>query len=166
MIIISDTTPLRYLIEIGEIESLTGLFGQVIIPERVFIELQGAKTPPQVVAWVQSRPAWLIVRQADTSLFTPEKKIQAGEHEAIALAVEMKADYLLIDDTDAIKEAHRIKLPTLRLFTILELAATKNLLDFPDAIEKMRYTSFHMPPAELIEEALERDRKRKAIKRQ
>jgi predicted nucleic acid-binding protein len=161
MIIISDTTPLRYLIEIEEIDSLTGLFGQVIIPERVFSELQGAKTPPQVVAWVQSRPEWLAVKQADTSLFTPQKKIQAGEHEAIALAIEMKADYLLIDDADAIKEAHRIKLPTLRLFTILELAAARNLLDFPEAVAKMRHTSFHMPPAELIAEALARDRQRK-----
>lgn len=161
MIIISDTTPLRYLIEIEEIDSLEALFGKVIIPERVVTELQGIKTPPQVVAWMQRRPNWLEVKRADISLFTPNKKIQAGEHEAIALAVEMKADHLLIDDTDAIKEAHRIQLPTLRLFTILELAASKNLLDFPTAIERLRHTSFHMPPAELIEEVLERDSKRK-----
>ncbi|MCG3161310.1 MAG: hypothetical protein JMDDDDMK_02477 [Acidobacteria bacterium] len=98
------------------------------------------------------------MKQADTSLFAPKRKIQAGEHEAIALAVEFKADALLIDDTDAIKEAHRINLTTLRLFTILELAAKKRLLDLPESVEKMRLTSFHLPPAKLIEEALERDR--------
>lgn len=161
MIIISDTTPIRYLVEIEEIDNLKALFGTVIIPETVFSELQGESTPPKVVAWIKSRPAWLEVKQADLSLFTPQKKIQDGEREAIALAVEMKADYLLIDDTDAIKEAHRIKLATLRLFTIFELAAKRQLLDFPQVVEKMRQTSFHMPPAHLIAEALERDRLRK-----
>jgi len=161
MIVISDTTPIRYLVEIEEIDILKTLFGQVIIPQKVFSELQGEKTPPTVKAWIQSCPGWLEVKQADTSLFTPQRKIQEGEQEAISLAVEMKADYLLIDDTDAIKEAHRIKLRTLRLFTILELAAKKKLLDFPPTVEKMRRTSFHLPPADLIEEALERDRKLK-----
>lgn len=158
MIIISDTTPLRYLIEIEEIDCLKNLFGKVIIPQKVFSELQGEKTPSEVTAWIQNHPEWLEVKQADTSLFAPKRKIQAGEHEAIALAVEFKADALLIDDTDAIKEAHRINLTTLRLFTILELAAKKRLLDLPESVEKMKRTSFHLPPAELIEEALERDR--------
>lgn len=158
MIIISDTTPLRYLIEIEEIDCLENLFGKVIIPQKVFSELQGEKTPSEVTAWIQNHPEWLEVKQADTSLFAPKRKIQAGEHEAIALAVEFKADARLIDDTDAIKEAHRINLTTLRLFTILELAAKKRLLDLPESVEKMRLTSFHLPPAKLIEEALERDR--------
>ncbi len=163
MIVISDSTPLRYLIEIEEIDCLRGLFGKVIIPQKVFTELQGEKTPPEVTAWIQNRPEWLEVKQADISLFTPKRKIQAGEHEAIALAVELQADALLVDDTDAIKEAHRIKLTTLRLFTILELAAKQDLLDFPESVDKIRLTSFHLPPPELIEEALERDRQRKLI---
>lgn len=161
MIVVSDTTPLRYLIEIGEVHILEKLFGQVIIPEKVFGELQGKKTPEQVKAWIQSHPAWIEVRKANISLFTPMVKIQDGEREAIALALELKPDALLLDDEDAMKEAYRLSLPFLRTFRILEEAAKKRLLDLSEAIEKMRQTSFHIPPAKLIEEMFERDQKRK-----
>ena len=60
------------------------------------------------------------------------------------------------------KEALRLNLPFLRTFRILEEAARKGFLgDLPEAVEKMRRTTFHMPPEELLEEMLERDRQRK-----
>jgi predicted nucleic acid-binding protein len=45
MIVVSNTTPLRYLIEINEVHILEKLFGRVIISEKVRDELQGKKTP-------------------------------------------------------------------------------------------------------------------------
>lgn len=163
MIVISDTTPLRYLIEIEEVHLLEKLFGKIIIPPKVFSELQGKNTPLKVTTWIQNRPAWLEVRQADTSCFTPKKRIQDGEREAIALAVELKADALLSDDGDAIKEARRLNISTIRLFNILESAAENNLLDLSEAVEKMRRTTFRLPPIELIDAMLERDRQRKQV---
>jgi predicted nucleic acid-binding protein len=161
MIIISDTTPLRYLIEIEEAPILQVLYGKIIIPQRVFDELQGQHTPPKVVQWIQQAPIWIEVRQADTSLFTPQRRIQQGEHEAIALALELQAAALLVDDSDAIKEAHRLNLPTIRLFTILESAAELELLDLPSAITRMRQTTFRLPPSVIIDALIERDRLRK-----
>lgn len=161
MIIISDTTPLRYLIEIEEAPILESLYGKIIIPQHVFAELQGQHTPPKVVQWIQQAPAWIEVRQADISLFTPQRHIQQGEHEAIALALELHADALLADDGDAIKEAQRLNLPTIRLFTILESAAELELLDLPSAIARMRQTTFRLPPDTIIDAMLERDRLRK-----
>lgn len=161
MIIVSDTTPLNYLAIIGKIEILERLAGRVLIPQAVYNELQDPKTPQQVREWIDSRPLWVEVRQADTSLFTPQKKIGKGETEAIALAIELKAEALLIDDRNGIKEAHRLQIPTLRLFTILEEAAKLELLDLPEAIDRMMKTNFHMPPAKLIQEMIERDRERK-----
>lgn len=161
MIVISDTTPLRYLIEIEEVQILETLFGRIIIPQKVFSELQGTNAPLKVVVWIQQPPSWLEVRQADTSYFTPRKQIQDGEREAIALAVELKADALLTDDVNAIKEAHHLNLTTVRLFTILESAAENNLLDLSEAIEKMKSTTFRLPPIEIVEAMLERDRQRK-----
>lgn len=98
MIVISDTTPLRYLIEIEEVHILENLFGLVIIPETVCGELQSESTPQMVKDWIQSPPHWLQVRKADITLFIPSRKIQAGEREAIALAIELKPDALLLDD--------------------------------------------------------------------
>lgn len=161
MIIVSDTGPLHYLIQIGEIDVLKTLAGRVLIPQAVYDELQAPNTPHQVKEWIDSRPAWIEVRQATTSLFTPQKKIGKGETEAIALAIELKVDALLIDDGDGIKEARRLQIPTLRLFTLLERAAEKELLDLNEAVAKMRKTNFHLPPTELIDAMLERDKQRK-----
>jgi predicted nucleic acid-binding protein len=161
MITVANTTPLRYLIEIEAAHILESLFGQIIIPEKVAEELQRPKTPPSVKAWMQNRPAWLEVRSANTSLFTPQRKIHEGERQAIALAIELQANVILIDDYDALKEAHRLKLSTLPLFSILEQAAQNALLDLLEAVRKMRHTSFHMPPLELVDAMLERDRQRK-----
>lgn len=161
MIIVSDTTPIRYLVEIGKMHILESLFGRVIIPRQVFAELQGQKTPQPVREWIQALPQWIEVRTADISLFVPKAKIEDGEREAIALALEVKADALLCDDGKAIKEAARLNLSVLRLFNILQIAADNDLLDLPEVVDQMRQTTFRMPPDEIVDAMLERDRLRK-----
>jgi len=37
MTIVSDTTPVRYLVEIGEVHVLEALFGAVVIPQAVSV---------------------------------------------------------------------------------------------------------------------------------
>jgi len=44
MIVVSDTTPLRHLIAIGEAELLPKLYGTVIVPGAVWAELQAEAT--------------------------------------------------------------------------------------------------------------------------
>ena len=68
MITVSNTTPLRSLIEIEKVHILETLFGHVFIPEKVAEELQRPKTPQKVRDWMQSLPAWLEVKQADLSI--------------------------------------------------------------------------------------------------
>jgi predicted nucleic acid-binding protein len=163
MIIVSDTTPFRYLIEIEAVELLEKLFGQVIIPEKVFAELQGESTPEQVKKWIQSAPAWVEVRRADTSLYSPATEIQDGEREDIALALELKADALLIDDKDARREAKRTGLFIIPTLAVLEIAAKKGLVDLPEMIERLSKTTFHAT-RKLFDQILERDRKRRESK--
>jgi predicted nucleic acid-binding protein len=161
MTIISDTTPLRYLIEIEKAYTLESLFGRVIIPQAVLNDLQRPKTPQPVKEWIVNHPAWLEVRKADLSLYTPQKRIGAGEREAFALALELQADAVLLDDKGAMVEAKRLGLVTIRTFDILERAAKENLLDLPETIDRIKRTSFRLPPAKIIAEILERDRRRK-----
>ncbi len=161
MIIVSDTSPINYLVLIGDIEVLKELSGQFIIPHAVFTELQDRGTPKQVRAWINSRPAWIEIRQADLSLYTPRKNLGAGEREAIALAIELHADAVLLDDRDGTKEARRQNIPTLSTFGILVEAAKKNLLDLPNAIERLSRTNFFMPPDDIIQAALRQDQERK-----
>jgi len=119
MIIVSDTSPLNYLVLIGHIEILEKLFARVIIPQAVFDEMRHTKTPREVKAWVDSAPAWLEVRQAGRSRFAPGKKIGDGEREAIALAKELSADAILIDDRDGAAEARKNGLTVIGTLTIL-----------------------------------------------
>lgn len=64
-------------------------------------ELQREEPPEKVRAWMQSVPDWIETREADISQFIPENDIHEGEREAIALALELRADVLLCDDRDA-----------------------------------------------------------------
>lgn len=160
MIIISDTTPLRYLIQIEKVDILEKLFGKIIIPEKVAEELQRAKTPQKVKDLIQSNPAWLEIRKADLSVFTPQKRIDDGEREAFALAIELNADAVLLDDKSATSEAERLSLKVIPTFTILEGAAESGLIDLRQTIDDIRKTSFRLPPEDEIQAMFERDRKR------
>jgi predicted nucleic acid-binding protein len=161
MIIVSDTTPFRYLIEIEEVHIIEALFGNVIIPEKVAEELQHANTPQKIKDWMLARPAWLEIKTADLTFFTPQMKLDQGEHEAIALAVELQADRLLIDDRNGRIEAKRAGVSIVPTMAMLELAAQRDLIDLPTVIDELRKTSFHLPPEKDIQAMLERDRLRK-----
>ena len=160
MIIVSDTTPFRYLIEIEAVDILASLFGQVIIPEAVAGELQHPKTPQKVKDWIQSPPSWLEIRHADLSYFTPLEPIDIGETEAIALALELKADAILMDETDGKNEAARVGLMVLRTLAILENAAIQNLIDLPLVVASLKQTTFRATP-KLYQDLLDRDTLRK-----
>lgn len=160
MIVISDTTPLRYLIEIDQVHILETLFGKILIPEKVAKELQHPKTPQRVKNWMLVLPNWLEVRKADLTIFTPQKKIDDGEREAFALAIELNADAVLLDDKYALTEAKRLNLQTIALFTLFETAAARNLIDLPQTIEAIRQTNFRLPPEPDIQAMLVRDAKR------
>jgi predicted nucleic acid-binding protein len=44
MIVVADTSPLNYLVLIDEIDLLPAIFGKVLLPQAVFLELQHPKT--------------------------------------------------------------------------------------------------------------------------
>lgn len=161
MIIVSDTTPLHYLIVIERAELLATLFGAIIIPEAVFAEMSHAQTPIVVQKWIAAPPSWAQVKGASPSIAAQVKNLGRGETEAIALALELKADALLMDDRKAIREARKNNLLVLTTLAILELAAVKGLIDFPEVLRELAQTNFRLPPDEIIEEFLNRDQTRK-----
>ena len=67
MIVIADTTPVNYLVLIGEEKLLPALFGQIVIAEAVFRELKATATPPEVQQWIANCPQWLEIRQISTA---------------------------------------------------------------------------------------------------
>ncbi len=107
MIVVADASPLNYLVQVHLTELLENLYGRVLIPTAVLVELQAEKTPATVAEWARNLPSWISVRSAQALPATESDELGLGEREAIALALEEKAGLLLIDDKLGRAEAER-----------------------------------------------------------
>ncbi|SPF46418.1 conserved hypothetical protein [Candidatus Sulfopaludibacter sp. SbA4] len=152
MIVIADTTPINYLILIQEIDVLASLYGRVIIPTAVYEELKCTVAPPLVRNWIERPPKWLEVR-APAALQNPgPAKLDPGEREAIAL--ELAADQIIIDDLQGRRAAERSGLTVIGTLGVLRDASLAGLLDLTSAIDRLRHTTFHASP-EILSRLLE-----------
>lgn len=155
MIVVSDTSPLNYLILIDCQDVLPALFGQIIIPRAVLNELQHAKTPEKIKNWIITKPAWLEVR---TALVNPNNKLENldyGEREAIFLAEELGAGAILIDEKDGRREAAKLGFVTIGTLSVLDRAAETGLISFAEAINRLRKTPFR-EPKQIVEALLKK----------
>lgn len=159
MIVLSDTSPINYLVLIGQVDVLPQLFGEVVVPPAAHAELQHPNTPGIVRSWAVALPAWLTVRSP--LLVDPQIRLGKGEAEAISLAIEMKATLLLVDDRRARREAETRGLTVAGTVNVLEAAARRDLLDLPTAIAALRQTNFHIAER-ILQRALKDDAKRRS----
>lgn len=160
MLIVSDTGPLNYLVLIQHQNLLPTLFGEVVIPQKVHEGLQRDATPLAVRQWLAQPPDWLSIRSVNRPLHLVTDTLGDGEREAILLAEELKADVLLIDDRDGRDEAMRRQIPITGTLGVLRAAALKDLIDLPEAIRRLRQTTFR-EPVQIVATLLEEDAKRK-----
>lgn len=147
MIVVSDTSSICYLILIGEVEVLPLLFGRVIIPPSVRDELTAPGAPEEVRAWIDSSPEWLEVQPVRSVPSSITPGLHAGERDVLALANELGADLVILDDGAARKKAADLGLSFTGLLGILDRAARKQLIDLKRAIRRLRKTSFRIAPA-------------------
>lgn len=121
MIVISDTTAVSNLLTVGQASLLEQLFGRVLIPPAVWAEL---------LAFHPDLPEWLeVVTVTDSSRVNDYRRhVHAGEAEAIALAVEIRPDWLLIDDADGRKLAKAEGAPVVGLMGVLLMAKSNGLI--------------------------------------
>lgn len=154
MIVVSDTTPLNILAQLGLIDLLPQLFGAVILTPGVVKELSNPNTPDVVKTALEGPPSWLSVRMPARMLTAPLPN-GLGEREAISLAVELHADLLLADDKQARKTARALGIMVTGTLGILDIAARRGLVDIADAIARLKRTNFHVSD-ELLEAVLKR----------
>lgn len=159
MITIADTTPVHYLIILEKTEILQKIFGEIIIPEAVAEEMRHPKAPPEVRTWIDSPPHWVVVQNPIHSYLPKRSGLGKGEIAAIALALEHKADAVLMDDRDAIRESNSLNLEVFTTLSVLEIADALSLISFKETLEELSKTSFRMPPQEIIDAYLERIRR-------
>jgi len=157
-VVVSDTSPLHYLILCGAETTLPRLFSQVVIPPTVLRELQQPNTPEPVRQWASSLPPWAIVQKPKELHLALD--VDAGELEAICLAQEIKADAILMDDRAGRSAAIQCGLAVIGTVGLLEQAAAQGLLDLPQVMDRLRKTNVRLD-SRLIQTALERDEARR-----
>ncbi|MFN0137408.1 MAG: DUF3368 domain-containing protein [Phycisphaerae bacterium] len=144
MIVVSDTSPLSYLILIEQVEVLPKLYGKVLAPPAVVAELQHVDAPATVRAWASGPPEWLQVQAP--AVACDFGMLGAGEAAALQLAVEIGADLVLIDERAATIVARRNGFRTTGTLGTLILAAERNLLSLTKALAALRRTTFRATP--------------------
>lgn len=160
--VISDTSPLHYLILIDQAELLHQIYRHVAIPQAVFEELQRTQTPESVRAWLSRRPDWLEVARHTGVPVTdaPLARLGHGEREVIALARARQADLVIMDDREGVDEALRAGLTVTGTLGVLDRAAEHGLVDLPGVLTRLQTTNFRAAP-KLIRALLDQDQERK-----
>jgi predicted nucleic acid-binding protein len=160
-VVVSDTTPLHYLILIGQDSVLEKLYRQVVVPPAVLQELNHQAAPQKILSWAKSPPSWLTV-QTPAEIPPRFDNLDFGERQALALAKEIKAELVLLDDKVARRFAENESLNVKGTLGIVADAAKAGLLDFRKTVETLQQTTMHLEPqlVELIIAAYEKAAKK------
>lgn len=156
MVVVADTSPINYLVLIGQIDLLTGLYARILIPPAVLAELKHPLAPKPVRDWACDTPKWLEVLSPKDSLTLAQ--LDLGETEAIALATEMHAEVLLIDEQAGRQEAVRRGLRVAGTLSVLDEADQAGLVSFDQAVAQLRKATFRVSQAVISEIMQKRSR--------
>ncbi|MBC6476483.1 MAG: DUF3368 domain-containing protein [Hormoscilla sp. GM7CHS1pb] len=129
MIVISNTSPIFYLSTIGQLDLLRQLYDEVVIPTAVFNEITNVGNT-DVSAMVVPICRWIKTQSVTDRAFVNMLRVELdpGEAEAIALAVELKAERLLIDERLGRTAAMGVGLKVTGVLGILIAAKRNNLI--------------------------------------
>jgi uncharacterized protein len=122
MIVVSDTSVVSALIQIGQVNLLSGIFGSVFIPEAVARELAVCHF---------DLPLWIQTLRVRNKQLVEELclELDAGESEAITLALELGAEFLLMDEKLGRAAAQRAGLTTIGILGVAAAAKRRGLLE-------------------------------------
>lgn len=139
MRIVSNTSPIVALDHLGELDLLRKIFdGVILIPSAVSRELAG-----------RTLPEWFEVRDLRQPLSARalEAFLGAGESEALALALEVEADLVLLDDKAARRVATQLHLTAVGTLGLLLKAKEAGLIpSIRPKLETPRTLPFHISP--------------------
>jgi predicted nucleic acid-binding protein len=137
-LVVSDASPLNYLVLVGVQEILPNLYGSILVPDQVIDELKHAGTPAVVSQWASHLPDWIEVRLGDSSRFPT---LDVGEAAALAMAIGEHAR-LLVDESEARSMAGSFGVSVIGTVGIVAEAHLKSLLDFDTTIQALAATNF------------------------
>jgi predicted nucleic acid-binding protein len=137
LIVVSNTSPIINLAAVGHLNLLQQLYNEITIPEAVYREIvivgagQAGSHEVQTASWINTRTV-----SNQTGITLMEIELDRGEAEAIALAAELSADLLLLDERRARRIASRLGLRYIGVLGVLldaknrgDLTAVKPVLE-------------------------------------
>ena len=146
MIIVSNTSPLGYLVLIGHADVLTKLHGEINVTQKVLEELRHPDAPPAVRRWATTPPEWLKIHSDPEESDTTLAALDPGERTALRLAELLRADVVLLDEAAARALAGQRGAKVSGTLGILCDAAQAGLVTLPAALDLLRKTSFRASP--------------------
>lgn len=170
MSIVCDTSPISYLVLIGADEVLPALYDEVVIPGAVHRELSHPNRPEEVRRWMDTRPAWLEVREIrpleeergePSSRRDPDvekrrptqrrgtmewERLDSGEQETILLAEREDSSLVIIDERAGRAVARQWGLNVTGTIGVLGAAVQKGHVNAARVVEKLQQTSFRASP--------------------
>jgi len=129
MVEVSDTSPLINLAVIHHLWLIPEIYGQVIIPQAVYNEIVVEGIGEPGATEIQSAD-WVLIKTCAPSPLLDKLKadLDPGEAEAIALAVEIEADRILMDERKGRQIAINLSLKPVGVLGILLRAKQENLI--------------------------------------
>ena len=79
MKVVSDTSPILYLLLIDQLNLLPRLYSTVTIPDVVQAEMQAKGAPAELKEWISTPPDWLEILTPPEADYTHLQRLQPGE---------------------------------------------------------------------------------------
>jgi predicted nucleic acid-binding protein len=109
--VIANTSPIQYLFQLGLLNILPELYGEVFVPEGVIVELRSGVDRGVSLPDLDSL-SWLRIRKAQSAaVLILAAGLGVGEREVLALALEIEDPLVILDDSLARRFAQRLSLP-------------------------------------------------------
>jgi len=141
---VSDTSPLIALSKIDQLRILEKLFQKIMIPRSVSDEFLKNCTVSERRAFENACHNFIRVVQTEKS-YNFNRRLDAGERDALTLAIEKKAA-IIIDDRKGFNEASDQKLIAVSTRAVLRIAEEKNIIsDYKEFENALKRKCYFMP---------------------
>jgi uncharacterized protein len=146
MLVVSDTSPITNLFRIGQLDILQLVYTQIVIPKAVYDELSEIEIQRDYIDTLD----WITIAEPQNHNLIDilSENLDFGESHSIVLAIELKADFLIIDELKGrnIAETMGIKIVGL-LGTLLKAKEKGYIPAIAPILQKLSFeTGFYINP--------------------
>jgi len=142
MPVVSNTSPILNLAIIGELSLLRDQFEEILIPGAVLEELRVEENLPGSEGVRDAiKSGWIRIEavKQDPLVKVMQRDLDKGEAEAIGLAIQINAEWVLMDERDGRKAAKSMELKVVGVLgSLLKAQCEGRLRSLKQAMDRLR----------------------------